>query len=125
MPYSDDELRARIEMLERIIIAMASGQPFAMSLDDKGRPQLQAEQQSAHPRGLAHPTAYFGALVDRPISATGNLVPGKSKRMRIARKDLVMPDNTQTATAMQAAKSDHRLRSVSEIEAQREGMKSR
>lgn len=47
MPYSDDELRRRIENLERIVIAMASGGGFAMTTDDAGRPAIVATEPFA------------------------------------------------------------------------------
>lgn len=43
------DLEARIEMLERIVIAMCSGQHFTVSLDKDGRPQfVETPRHHAH-----------------------------------------------------------------------------
>lgn len=54
MPHSDDELRGRIETLERIVVAMCSGQQFAITLDENNRPQMWSEIPAAHvPRSIS------------------------------------------------------------------------
>lgn len=52
MPYSDDELRKRIETLERIVVAMASGAKFTITLDEQGRPQIWTEIPPEHLRNI-------------------------------------------------------------------------
>jgi hypothetical protein len=38
-----DDLKARVDMLERIVMAQCSGQPFTVTLDTLGRPQMFTE----------------------------------------------------------------------------------
>lgn len=67
MPYSDDELRKRIENLERIVVAMASGGHFAMTIDDVGRPAIVvgSEQFAGLPAHHQARTVYVPPTVNK------------------------------------------------------------
>ena len=52
------DLEARIEQLERIIIALTSGQNFGVCLDEKGRPLFMRGQGEPTPTGMW--TAAYG-----------------------------------------------------------------
>jgi hypothetical protein len=48
-----DDLKARVDMLERIVVAQCAGQPFAVTLDALVRPQMFTEIPAERLPGMA------------------------------------------------------------------------